>query len=71
MISVIDYTADGDPVSLELASTGLEFNGSDISTIELNSSSVNSNNGSMITIEAHNENPRIALQSNVGSDYAF
>ncbi len=71
MISVIDYTADGDPVSLELASTGLEFNGSDISTIELNGSDVNSNNGSRIIIEAHNENPQIALQSNVGSDYAF
>ena len=71
MISVIDYTADGDPVSLELASTGLEFNGSNISTIELNGSDVNSNNGSRIIIEAHNENPQIALLSNVGSDYAF
>ena len=71
MISVIDYTADGDTVSLELASTGLEFNGSDISTIELNGSDVNSNNGSRIIIEAHNENPQIALQSNVGSDYAL
>lgn len=71
MISVIDYTADGDPVSSELASTGLEFNGSDISTIELNGSDVNSNNGSRIIIKAHNENPQIVLQSNVGSDYAF
>lgn len=71
LISVINYTAGGDPVSLELSSTGLEFSGSDISTIELNSSSVNSYNGSRITIEAHNENPRIALQSNVDSDYAF
>ena len=71
MISVIDYTADGDTVSLELNSTGLEFNGSDISTIKLNGSDVNSNNGSRIIIEAHNENPQIALQSNVGSDYAF
>lgn len=70
-ISVIDYTADGDPVSLELASTGLEFNGSDISTIELNGSDVNSNNGSRIIIKAHNENPQIVLQSNVGSNYAF
>lgn len=71
MISVIDYTADGDPVSLELASTGLEFNGCDRSTIELNASDVNSNNGSRIIIEAYNENPQIALQGNVGSDYAF
>ena len=70
-ISVIDYTADGDPVSLELTSTGLEFNGSDISTIELNGSDVNSNNGSRIIIEAYNENPEITLQSTIGSDYAF
>ena len=71
IIQIVDYTADEDPVSLELASTGLEFNGSDISTIELNASDVNSNNGSRIRIEAHNENPHIALQSNVGSDYTF
>lgn len=71
IIQIVDYTADEDPVNLELASTGLEFNGSDNSAIELNASCVNSNNGSRIRIEAHNENPQIALQSNVGSDYAF
>lgn len=71
IIQIVDYTADEDPVNLVLASTGLEFNGSDNSAIELNASSVNSNNGSRIRIEANNENPHIALQSNVGSDYAF
>ena len=71
IIQIVDYTADEDPVNLVLASTGLEFNGSDNSAIELNASSVNSNNGSRIRIEANNENPHIALQSNVGSDYVF
>lgn len=71
IIQIVDYTADEDPVNLELASTGLGFNGSDNSVIELNASCVNSNNGSRIRIEANNENPHIALQSNVGSDYAF
>lgn len=70
-IQMIDYTADSDPVSLELSSSALEFDGCDRSTITLNASDVNSNNGSRIIIEAHNENPQITLQSNVGSDFAF
>lgn len=71
-IQIVDYTADEDQVSLELASTGLEFNGSDRSTIELNASDVNSNKrSSRIIIEAFNENPEIMLQGTIGSDYAF
>lgn len=70
-IQIIDYIADSDPVSLELASSGLTFDGCDRSTITLNASDVNSSNGSRIIIEAHNENPQIVLQSNVGSDFAF
>lgn len=70
-IQIVDYTADGDPVSLELASTGLEFNGSDRSTIELNASDVNSNKGSRIIIEAFNENPKIVLNSTSVSDTTF
>lgn len=70
-IQIVDYTADEDPVSLELASTGLEFNGSDRSTIELNASDVNSNKGSRITIEAFNENPQIMLNNTSVSDTAF
>ena len=72
VIQIVDYTADEDQVSLELASTGLEFNGSDRSTIELNASDVNSNKrSSRIIIEAFNENPEITLQGTIGSDYAF
>lgn len=70
-IQMIDYTADSDPVSLELSSSALAFDGCDRSTITLNASDVNSNNGSRIIIEAYNENPHITLQSNVGSDFAF
>ena len=70
-IQMIDYIADSDPVSLELSSSDLTFDGCDRSTITLNASDVNSNNGSRIIIEAHNENPQITLQSNVGSDFAF
>ena len=70
-IQMIDYTADSDPVSLELSSSALTFDGCDRSTITLNASDVNSNNGSRIIIEAYNENPNITLQSNVGSDFAF
>lgn len=70
-IQMIDYTADSDPVSLELSSSALAFDGCDRSTITLNASDVNSNNGSRIIIEAYNENPQITLQSNVGSDFAF
>lgn len=69
-IQIVDYIADEDPVSAELASTGLKFNGSDRSTIELNASD-DSNNSSRIIIEAHNGNPNITLQGNIGSDYAF
>lgn len=70
-IQMIDYIADSDPVSLELSSSALTFNGCDRSTIILNASDVNSNNGSHIIIEAYNENPQITLQSNVSSDSAF
>ena len=70
-IQIVDYTADEDPVSLELASTGLEFNGNDRSTIELNASDVNSNKGSRIIIEAFNENPQIMLNNTSVSDTTF
>lgn len=70
-IQIVDYTENSDPVTLELHSSALAFNGCDRSTITLNASDVNSNNGSRIIIEAYNENPQITLQSNVGSDFAF
>ena len=71
IISVIDYTADGDTVSASLSSSMLGFDGCDRSTIQLNGSDVNSNNRSRIIIEAYNENPQIILQNRIGSDYAF
>lgn len=70
-IQIVDYTENSDPVTLELHSSELAFNGCDRSTIILNASDVNSNNGSRIIIEAYNENPKITLQGNVGSDYGF
>ena len=70
-IQIVDYTENSDPVTLELHSSALEFNGCDRSTITLNASDVNSNNGSRIIIEAYNENPQITLSGNVGSDYGF
>lgn len=70
-IQIVDYTENSDPVTLELHSSELAFNGCDRSTITLNASDVNSNNGSRIIIEAYNENPQITLQGNVGSDYGF
>ena len=70
-IQIVDYTENSDPVTLELHSSALEFNGCDRSTITLNASDVNSNNGSRIIIEAYNENPQITLQGNVGSDHGF
>lgn len=70
-IQIVDYTENSDPVTLELHSSALEFNGCDRSTITLNASDVNSNNGSRIIIEAYNENPNITLSGNVGSDYGF
>lgn len=70
-IQIVDYTENSDPVSLELSSSALTFDGCDRSTITLNASDVNSNNRSRIIIEAYNENPQITLQSNVGSDFAF
>ena len=70
-IQIVDYTENSDPVTLELYSYALEFNGCDRSTITLNASDVNSNNGSRIIIEAYNENPQITLSGNVGSDYGF
>ena len=70
-IQIVDYTENSDPVTLELYSSALAFNGCDRSTITLNASDVNSNNGSRIIIEAYNENPQITLQGNVGSDYGF
>ena len=71
VIQIINSIADEDPINVELSCAGLEFNGSDRSTITLNASDVNSNNGSRIIIEAYNENPNITLQNNVGSDFAF
>lgn len=70
-IQIVDYTENSDPVTLELHSSALAFNGCDRSTITLNASDVNSNNGSRIIIEAYNENPQITLSGNVGSDYGF
>lgn len=70
-IQIVDYTENSDPVTLELHSSELAFNGCDRSTIILNASDVNSNNGSSIIIEAYNENPQITLQGNVGSDHGF
>lgn len=70
-IQMIDYTADSDPVSLELSSSTLAFDGCDRSTITLNASDVNSNDGSRIIIEAYNENPEITLSSHVDSAFAF
>lgn len=70
-IQIVDYTENSDPVTLELNSSALAFNGCDRSTITLNASDVNSNNGSRIIIEAYNENPQITLCGNVGSDYGF
>ena len=60
-IQIVDYTQDGDPVFMTLGSSVLTFDGNNRSTIELNSSDVDSNNGSHIIIEAYNENPQIAL----------
>ena len=64
-IQIVDYTQDGDPVFMTLGSSVLNFDGNNRSTIELNSSDVDSNNGSHIIIEAYNENPQITL-----SDFA-
>ncbi len=64
-IQIVDYTQDGDPVFMTLGSSELNFDGNNRSTIELNSSDVDSNNGSHIIIEAYNENPQITL-----SDFA-
>ena len=64
-IQIVDYTQDGDPVFMTLGSSVLNFDGNNRSTIELNSSDVDSNNGSRIIIEAYNENPQITL-----SDFA-
>ena len=60
-IQIVDYTQDGDPVFMILGSSVLNFDGNNRSTIELNSSCVDSNNGSHIVIEAYNENPQITL----------
>ena len=60
-IQIVDYTQDGDPVFMILGSSVLTFDGNNRSTIELNSSDVDSNNGSHIIIEAYNENPQITL----------
>ena len=60
-IQIVDYTQDGDPVFMTLGSSVLTFDGNNRSTIELNSSDVDSNNGSHIIIEAYNENPQITL----------
>lgn len=70
-IQIVDYTANSDPVSLELYSSALEFSGCDRSTITLKASDVNSNDGSRIIIEAYNENPEITLSSHVDSAFAF
>ena len=60
-IQIVEYTQDGDPVFMTLGSSVLNFDGNNRSTIELNSSDVDSNNGSYIVIEAYNENPQITL----------
>lgn len=70
-IQIVDYIENSDPVSLGLASSALEFNGSDRSTITLNASDVNSNNGSRIIIEAYNENPQITLYGNLDIHHGF
>lgn len=70
-MQIVDYTENSDPVTLGLYSNKLAFNGYDRSTITLNASDVNSNNGSRIIIEAYNENPEITLSGNVGSDHGF
>lgn len=61
MLQIVDYTQDGDPVSMTLGSSVLTFDGNNRSAIELHSSDVDYNNGSHIIIEAHNENPHITL----------
>ena len=60
-IQIVDYTQDGDPVFMTLGTSVLNFDGNNRSTIELNSSDIDSNNGSHIVIEAYNENPQITL----------
>lgn len=71
VIQMVDTTVGEDPVVATLSPAMLEFDGCDRSTIELNASDANSNNGSRIIIEAYNENPEITLQGTIGSDYAF
>lgn len=57
-----DDIVDTNPVYMTLGSYFLEFDGSDRSTIQLNASAVDSNKGSKVIIEAHNENPQIYLR---------
>ena len=70
-IQIVDYIENSDPVMLNLSSSQLEFTGCDRSAIILNVSDVDSNDSSRIIIEAHDGDPYIALQSNVGSNYGF
>ena len=71
IIQIVDSAADENPVNAELGSYYLDFSGSDRSTIELNACDVNSNKGSRIIIEAHNENPQIVLNNTSISDTTF
>ena len=48
-------------INAVLASTGLEFNGSDRSTIDLSGKDIDSGNSCHIVIDAYNENPNIML----------
>ena len=57
LISSMDNT----DINATLATSGLEFNGGDRSTIELNSISLDGQSRSRITIETNNENPNIIL----------
>ena len=70
-IQIVEATVDEDPVYAALSPASLQFEGCDISTIELNGYDVNSNKKSRITIEASNENPQILLNNPSISDTTF
>ena len=71
VIQIVDTIVDEDPVSATLSPASLEFEGCDVSTIELNGYDVNSNKRSRIAIEAFNENPQIVLNNPSISDTTF
>ena len=62
---------DNTDINATLAPNGLEFNGGDRSTIELNSSSLDGQSESKIIIETYNENPNIVLRESPINDTAF